>query len=707
MSFQKRILKDFKGFSKEPITDCFVRVSDKDITCWDAFVVLDLGGKRCPLHMAISFPTDYPATAPSAGFSCSDFGYKDGAVYVNSDRDSYFYGKLIICLDILGNFAKVHDEWAGIAGSGWSPAYTISSLLCNVHVTLNECTSKLSKHAQDVLYKECMDFLKTFDTSELTPAFCNSTLAAAGEELPPAGEKAAHTSKAEVTDDGPSDFRPTARRYLRSTTEHFSDMMAKFGEPPMHKMVEILGTVSDRLGALLVWHEASADEVGLVKEKLAEMGWDVRGRVVKEGAELSLAKLLKALTTLDLRFGDDNNTSSDQKSLTVDEPDSTIACWYSFEHYTESVLGVGIVLERGRAHTTLATDGELISIGAYEGGLRQTPTKTTFEYFLPAFISPVHSTGSMQSSGRDWEQCLVKSVILIGNAVRNLGESKIEVGRGLVDIASMQKSRAFANFVLRIYSDIINSMVVKIMQPESDVRASERIFRVLIDCWRTLYWFKQKYPCVSEVVVARVKSFTEQVSKRNKKIEPNIGCLLALRTVVSDAEVPILDFFHAYIEESSLRGVMWWRKNGVEAVPGAVFDATKVSRRLFLFQSLFLTHSITGDLEETAALADRTECKLSDRLDVLLARFKKEVELEEQRLDRRAPGQELYEAYFKACSCPYMHATKDLSSWIEKQAQTAQITEGYFFSNNGFRGGGGGRGGGKGGGDWARRNNRW
>jgi hypothetical protein len=32
MAFQKRILKDLKGFTKEPITNCFVRVSEEDVT---------------------------------------------------------------------------------------------------------------------------------------------------------------------------------------------------------------------------------------------------------------------------------------------------------------------------------------------------------------------------------------------------------------------------------------------------------------------------------------------------------------------------------------------------------------------------------------------------------------------------------------------------------------------------------------------------
>jgi hypothetical protein len=285
-----------------------------------------------------------------------------------------------------------------------------------------------------------------------------------------------------------------------------------------------------------------------------------------------------------------------------------------------------------------------------QGGLRLTPTKTPFEFFLPAWITPSHSdpAASLLASGVDWEQALVKSVILIGNSIRGLGEKKIEIGAGHVNVAKLKGSADFARVVLRIYSDIINSMVVRIMQPESDVRASERIFRVLIDCWRTLYWFKTRFACVSQAVVARVKSFTEKPTMRNKKAEPNIGCLLALRTVVSESEVPMLDFFHAYIEESFLRGVMWWKKSGVPEEPGAVFEATKVSRRLFLFQSLFLAHSITADLAGSAALADRTECKLSGRLDVLLARFKHEVDSEEERIRSKEQGTLWRERIFTA-----------------------------------------------------------
>ena len=333
------------------------------------------------------------------------------------------------------------------------------------------------------------------------------------------------------------------------------------------------------------------------------------------------------------------------------------------------------------------------------------------------WITSSHSVGSMKSCGMDWEVEVVKGVILIGNAIRNIGESKIETGKG-IDINVLENSKIFASFVLRIYADIINSMVVKIMQPESDMRASERIFRYLMDCWRSLYWFKNRFPCVKNAMIKRVNSFTYNSDERNKKVEPNIGCLLAIRAAVTVAEVPLVEFFHAYIEESFLRGVMWWKKNSVREEARAVFEATKVSRRLFLFQSLFLTHSITDDLEGCAELADATECKLSGRLDDLLDRFKFEVEEEENRIHSHISGAKLYTNFFDACGCPYPLATKDINSWISTHAQKAAITDGYFFSNssNGKGGGGRGQGGmkGKGYGGWGYgggggkgRNNRW
>lgn len=49
------------------------------------------------------------------------------------------------------------------------------------------------------------------------------------------------------------------------------------------------------------------------------------------------------------------------------EVDSNICCWSTGKLYTEAMLGVGI----GREGKNLATAGELLSLEAYEGGVRQ------------------------------------------------------------------------------------------------------------------------------------------------------------------------------------------------------------------------------------------------------------------------------------------------------------------------------------------------
>jgi hypothetical protein len=274
-----------------------------------------------------------------------------------------------------------------------------------VLVTLTECTAALPKSAKDVLYQECMAFLKTFDTTDLTPAFDLSTMSAAAVTVtatavpppPPQQQQRKEEKEKEEKEDmqaeavavtlalpsQDSDFRPVALQYLLATSSHFSGMLDKHGEPPAAQLDGIASSLADRLGALLLWHEAAAGDVEAVRECLAGAGWDVRGRTralaLSGGASLSLEVLLAALSSLGRRLSSSSSSNSSGEgngdggpaalkrlSLEVAEPDSTIACWYTLEHYTEAVLGVGIALVRGKVHTTLSTDGELLSIGAFE-----------------------------------------------------------------------------------------------------------------------------------------------------------------------------------------------------------------------------------------------------------------------------------------------------------------------------------------------------
>jgi ubiquitin-protein ligase len=160
-STQKRLLADLKRIQEEPIPLANARPrGDQNLTLWDAVVgvelnVSNLGLVTAPLHFLIDFPTDYPHSAPSIGFSFN-FPYRDGASYTESK--GRLAGKLVICLDVLGNFANVHTEWKGNRGTGWSPAYTVTTLLVQLQSVLCDIGKGMSAQEQEDLYCTALRF---------------------------------------------------------------------------------------------------------------------------------------------------------------------------------------------------------------------------------------------------------------------------------------------------------------------------------------------------------------------------------------------------------------------------------------------------------------------------------------------------------------------------------------------------------------------
>merc|ERR1719343_262466 len=134
--------------------------SDSDLTLWNGIVgvnmeVTHLGCVTVPLHFLIDFPWDYPQSAPNIGFSF-EFEYRGGAQYVMSD--GRLKGKKVICLDVLGNFGGMHTEWKETVGSGWSPAYTVSTLLVQLQSVLCDLGETMSQRERDVTYQSATRF---------------------------------------------------------------------------------------------------------------------------------------------------------------------------------------------------------------------------------------------------------------------------------------------------------------------------------------------------------------------------------------------------------------------------------------------------------------------------------------------------------------------------------------------------------------------
>merc|ERR1712072_1246665 len=76
-------------------------------------------------------------------------------------------GKKVICLDVLGNFGNVHKEWKNSVGSGWRPAYTVTTLLVQLQSVLCDLGNQMSQQERDVTYQSAVRFCERNPTAVL------------------------------------------------------------------------------------------------------------------------------------------------------------------------------------------------------------------------------------------------------------------------------------------------------------------------------------------------------------------------------------------------------------------------------------------------------------------------------------------------------------------------------------------------------------
>merc|ERR1711988_260859 len=127
---------------------------------WDGMIGVEMevthfGRVTVPLHFLIDFPANYPQNAPNIGFSF-EFQYRGGAEYIMPD--GRLKGKKVICLDVLGNFQGIHSELKDTVGSGWSPAYTVTTLLVQLQSVLCSLGTDMSQRERDVCYQSAVRF---------------------------------------------------------------------------------------------------------------------------------------------------------------------------------------------------------------------------------------------------------------------------------------------------------------------------------------------------------------------------------------------------------------------------------------------------------------------------------------------------------------------------------------------------------------------
>jgi len=609
-SSQKRLVTELKAFREKPVANCGVEPTEANFNLWDCVIEVHVTKRTAfgpkdvsfPLHFLVEFPPGYPAKAPSVGFSTT-FPYSDGASYTIRDEEKLLNGKYVICLDLLGNFANVHDEWKATKGSGWSPAYDISALLVVLQSVIIENISKASAAEIDAIAKACLDYASKNNIPEIHHA--------AGSAL-----------EAESAVGGGG--------------------AVGSGRP-------LGGTLA------IDFSTARSSVPDTIKEKCTAL----YAQLTSESQQNDLTSILNYFVHGEF-------------------VDSTIACWFTRETYLDQVLGFGIKIEAkgsaGAKQYNLTTDGNYISHSAFAGEaqLRTFPTKETFDAFLPAWINKTHS------SRPDWIKVLKKSLLDIGKTMGCKNES---------------------DAIQKIYPEIINNMVVKMMDASSDFRASESIFQCIVNLWRTFFYLTNAIPGLKDEIISKLRRFITVESSRLKSETPNIGHTLLTSIVLRESELNWGEFFDAFDQESSLRRVFWWQKNGIQITAETTYRESHIGRKNIVFQTMF-KRVILGmaNIDETVAAIDLSHCKLPDRLGLFLTEWKDA----EARMERETTWTLYYQILGKNGLSDARRDSflADITGSIHRTYDKAQEIEGYHYTPGGRGGGRGfeaGRGGGRGG----------
>ncbi len=550
MATVKRVLKEYAQLEKEPLGGVWVQTNESNILrCVCYFQVGEFW-----IPMVVLFPETYPIKPPDVGFPI-DFGYTEGASYVKSDGP--LKGMLVICLDILGNFAHVHNEWAGVKGSGWSPSYTLTSLLVNMQTVILDSIGHKSKTQLDATKKAWEKYMVENSIQIPEPTF-----------LKPSSE----TSSGLDYDSLGSD----------------------------QEIISAIQVLENKFGELI------CPELITIIEKIK------------------------------------TQTSQAPSGPPIDPE---IFCWFTSANYTEDIMGYGIKLKPQGRMVFLSTDGNYISYSAYSNqNLRQYPTKETFEYFLPAWINPTHSSESVE-----WTKVLRSSITGIGKSLQ---------------------INSFDLAATRIYSDLINTMIVKIMDSRSDIRASSVVFRCLLNLIRTFGFLIDSTPSLKKSIETQLNQFISNKSSRTKANTPNVGNILAL-SLVGNLSFSWPNFITAFEEECHLRRVLWWQKERVKLDPSGTYTQSKISRNNVLFQVLLRSTLSSHPFEEL----DRLNCGIEGGVEQLLNLWKQI----ESRMDSN-PRWTQYYLELKTMGLPdaeYSRITGDIGGYIRTTIANASKISGY------------------------------
>jgi len=246
----------------------------------------------------------------------------------------------------------------------------------------------------------------------------------------------------------------------------------------------------------------------------------------------------------------------------------------------------------------------------------------------------------------------------------------MEMGRGVYQVSGEDEA------IIEVFPRLINQMIVEVMKPDAAKSAAIATFEAMCNFWRTLRWLVDTRPTLLTRISTILSKFVSDEANRHKDNTPDLGVVLVLFTALQGhAGCPTRsNFIEAYVDENSIRWVMWWQRSNTKPEPIPVFQATQVSREICMFQ-MMVVDLIISDVSSTLKEIEETNCKLPERLEKLQGQWR-----------QQKSSVDSWKTYY-GCIGTSMPAFPSAVAWIA-DCQTRAASKGPKY--------GGAKGGGKG-----------
>lgn len=559
----KRIKKDYTDLIKEPVINAGAKPREDDLTFWDAVILVEVTNsdkklEKVPLHFLIEFPQDYPQSAPNIGFSYK-FAYHLGAAYVES-KPGKLKNKFVLCLDLLGNFSGIHTEWKDNVGSGWSPAYTVTSLLINLQAVLSELDSSYngSGHGRTeamALIKSAEEFRKSH--GHFIPEIANEN----SIELAKL-KKCMNSGLLKLAREIEVDENLVKMRKMNEFYQ--SEIMAKVGIVGADKK---LAETSKKIDENIKCYITGA----LYTEDV--LGYGISA--VQTGRQTNLSTPAELLSWSAYKNGQRQSTTKSK-----------------FEYFIPAFINLDHGPRNKEWMNSLKYCVEQIGKKVYNTA---DITQATYEIFprlintlvLEMFKLPAPATEHWYK----WDEAKPVSVNMM--LMEKFEDDQVKAAH---DNARCNKSPSIAFF-----------------------EAICSLWRTYL--WLNENVLKTK---LLPKAIQKIDNFTKNENLRLKSVTPDVGSLLASYTAIQHhCKSSNQEFTDALLDETFTRNVLWWKRAGnVKQNAEEVFTATDTSRKIVLFQIFFLRFIIGQFPGKTAILLDATNGKAPHLLEKFFKEWK-------------------------------------------------------------------------------------